>query len=454
METEFNKLNISDIENCSYCSKPFTEESWCKECDPLRIMEGWTSGNPYVDKFIKDTMYKPIMEYGRCVQFLEWVPYDRFTDMKEIGEGGFAKVYSATWIDGKSEYYEKNDGTWLKADPDPMTVALKKLNGSQNISEEYLNELRIHWNLYKDLGLRFHGMSKDPETKEFIMIIRLAERGNLRNNLTDNFNSILWKEKILLLRHLLKDLKGLHTLGYFHKDFHSGNVLQTSSSYYISDFGLSGPASEQKSGDKIYGILPYVAPEVLAGEPYTSSSDIYSLGILMTEISSGNPPFHNKKYDINLVLDICKGLRPEFGKGTPEIYKRIAYNCMNADSNKRPTTVELYDVLDFWYSSIRDDGEEEEKFGYKRKEIKEAFEKADREIPNISTSRKKNSDVIYTSSQLTFDNLPKPVNSSAFTSYIDNEVFDSQLIDMVISDEIQLEDNDDENDENNDYELN
>ena len=64
-------------------------------------MEGWTSGNSDIDKFIKEKIYDR-REYGR--KFLEWVLFDRFTDIKEIGEGGFAKVYSATWIDGKSSY--------------------------------------------------------------------------------------------------------------------------------------------------------------------------------------------------------------------------------------------------------------------------------------------------------------------------------------------------------------
>src|SRR6266498_838923 len=134
METEFNKLNISDRDydvkkNCSRCDKPFTEELWCKECDPFRIVEGWTSGNPDIDKFIKDTMYNARDNKGK---FLEWVPFDRFTDIKEVGEGGFAKVYSAIWIDGKLEY-EKEDGSWRKKEPKPMMkVALKRLNGSQN----------------------------------------------------------------------------------------------------------------------------------------------------------------------------------------------------------------------------------------------------------------------------------------------------------------------------------
>jgi len=156
-ETEFNKLNISDRDsdvkkNCLHCDKPFTEELWCKECDPFRIVEGWTSGNPDIDKFIKDTMYKPA-EYNKDNEeydypFLEWVPFDRFIDIKEVGEGGFAKVYSATWIDGRANYRKQNDGSWKKREPKPMKVALKRLNGSQNMSDKYLNEVRFYTILF------------------------------------------------------------------------------------------------------------------------------------------------------------------------------------------------------------------------------------------------------------------------------------------------------------------
>ena len=73
--------------------------------------------------------------------------FDRFTDIKEVGEGGFAKVYSATWIDGKLKY-EKFDGSWKKKGPKPMKVALKKLNGSQNMSDKYLNEVRFYTILF------------------------------------------------------------------------------------------------------------------------------------------------------------------------------------------------------------------------------------------------------------------------------------------------------------------
>ena len=220
----------------------------------------------------------------------------------------------------------------------------------------------------------------------------------------------------------------MHKLEYFHKDFHSGNILRTKNNYsYISDFGLSGPSNEQKSDNKICGVLPYMAPEVLNGEPYTFSSDIYSFGVVMAELSSGKPPFHKRKHDTSLALDICNGLRPEFGKGTPEIYKKLAHRCMNADPSQRPTASELFDILEFWYLSIGEYDEtekyqEEEKFGYKGKEIRAMFEEANKEIPNISTSYDKDPDAIYTSRVFTFSNLTRPVNSSIITStYLNDE---------------------------------
>ena len=269
-------------------------------------------------------------------------------------------------------------------------------------------------------------MTKDPKTKEFMMIIRLADQGNLRHILSNNFGNFLWKNKINLLMYSAQDLESLHGLGYFHKDFHSGNILQmkygeTLSNPYISDFGLSGPSNEPKSDNQTCGVLPYIAPEVLNGEPYTLSSDIYSFGVVMAELSSGKPPFHKRKHDISLAIEICNGLRPEFGKGTPEIYKKLAHRCMNADPNQRPTASELEDILKFWDNSIIGYYQEEEKFGYKGKEIAAVFEEADKEIPNIPTSYDKNPDAIYTSRVFTFSNLPKPVNSSIITSYINEE---------------------------------
>ncbi|POG83086.1 kinase-like domain-containing protein [Rhizophagus irregularis DAOM 181602=DAOM 197198] len=390
-------------------------------------MKGWTSGNDDIDKFIKDTIYNARQNIDDI--FLEWIPYNRFIDIRQIGEGGFAEIYSAIWVDSNSSYYKDNEG-WKKLDSKPKKVALRKLKRSQNISAEYLNEIKILWNLYK-FGrsqhmhfLDFYGMTKDPETEEYIMIIKFANKGNLRSILSNNFKNLLWNDKISLLCDLLENIKNLHKLGIFHKDLHSGNILQDNFATYVTDFGLSGPANEQKSNDKICGVLPYIAPEILYGGPYTLSSDIYSIGVIMAELSSGKPPFHKREHDQSLALQICTGLRPDFGKGTPVIYKELSLICMYSNPNQRPTAEELYSIISFWHKSMNGyyykGYQEKEEYGYKRKEIEFIFKEADKEIPNILTSYEKELDAIYTSRLLTFD-LTSALNSSIITSYLDEE---------------------------------
>ena len=255
-----------------------------------------------------------------------------------------------------------------------------------------------------------------------MIIMGFAEAGSLKNILSNNFKNILWENKIRILGHLALGLKNIHGLGYFHKNLHSRNILV----YYdddhdyeydnikISDFGLSGPANKQKSDDKIYGILPYIAPEVLNGEPYTLSSDVYSFGVIMVELSSGNPPFYDRKHNLGLAIDFCNGLRPEFGKGTPEIYKKLAYRCMNANPKQRPRIEELKKILLFWYHSIY------EILGYERKEIEATFKEANQEIPKISY--KEDPNILYISQAFMFKNLPKPTNSFTITLYLEDDM--------------------------------
>ncbi|CAG8669483.1 16340_t:CDS:2 [Funneliformis mosseae] len=71
---------------------------------------------------------------------------------------------------------------------------------------------------------------------------------------------------------------------------------------------------------------------------------------------------------------------------------------MNANPNQRPIVDELNGILHFWHQSINnyEKYKDIKEFEYYGKEIKEAFEEADKEIPNISISRKINPDAIYT----------------------------------------------------------
>ena len=73
-----------------------------------------------------------------------------------------------------------------------------------------------------------------------------------------------------------------------------------------------GPCQQLKDKDEVFGVIPYLAPEVLSGKPYTKKSDIYSFGMIMWEYTTGKKPFYNRSYNHNLMLDILeRRKRPE-----------------------------------------------------------------------------------------------------------------------------------------------
>ena len=90
-----------------------------------------------------------------------------------------------------------------------------------------------------------------------------------------------------------------------HRDFHIGNILlaynNNNSRSFISDMGLCGEVGNVDA-TKIYGVLPYVAPEVLRGKHYTQAADIYSFGMVMYFVATGRQPFANYAHDQYLAL--------------------------------------------------------------------------------------------------------------------------------------------------------
>src|SRR6185369_4404538 len=126
-----------------------------------------------------------------------------------------------------------------------------------------------------------------------------------------------------------------------HCDLHSGNILMEGNGCLITDLGMCGPVDEESSS-KIYGIISYVAPEVLLRKNQkTKESDVYSVGMLMWEIFTGHPPFDDRAHDYHLILQIGEGLRPPILPEMPDDYAQMMQRCWDSDPSKRPTILEL-----------------------------------------------------------------------------------------------------------------
>ncbi|GES95305.1 kinase-like domain-containing protein [Rhizophagus clarus] len=104
----------------------------------------------------------------------EWIPYDHFDNIKEIGKGGFSTVYLAIWKDGLL-YYERHEhgGEWKRKSN--TKVALKCLHYSFNFLDKFINEVKAYLNQKLENILKIYGISQDPDTKDYIMILEFAE---------------------------------------------------------------------------------------------------------------------------------------------------------------------------------------------------------------------------------------------------------------------------------------
>jgi serine/threonine protein kinase len=109
----------------------------------------------------------------------------------------------------------------------------------------------------------------------------------------------------------------------------------------IGDLGLSQPANSSSLNNEIYGVIPYVAPEIFKGVNFSKASDIYSMGMIIWELTTGCKPFSNIEHDSEFIYEIIDGKRPKITNDTPEYFADLMNKCWDSDLLKRPSATKI-----------------------------------------------------------------------------------------------------------------
>ena len=141
---------------CPQCKKANNYKAWCNPCDRKALVDKfntWSTGNKALDLFIQETQRTAesyVFSRNRK-SYLEYVPYDRFTDVKPLNclgdftaktwlDSRLGDVFTARWLDGKRVLKDE----YIKGRSPPLTVSLEVVAArSTKIDHVFIDEVII-----------------------------------------------------------------------------------------------------------------------------------------------------------------------------------------------------------------------------------------------------------------------------------------------------------------------
>ncbi|GES90923.1 kinase-like domain-containing protein [Rhizophagus clarus] len=255
-----------------------------------------------------------------------------------------------------------NGINWIKEAVMKKTLYYYEFEDFYNIREigsEYfgkiVNEIKLQQVGFHDNLIIFCGITSDQEIqnnspKTYYLVMRYLGSITLQDYLKENFHKLTWGLKLNLALQLVLKVKDLHDKGIVHSYLNSNNVLICQNVLEFADYGLSEKFCDLQS--KLSRVVPYVDPKIFSRRrnnnnqvqlyPMDQKSDVYSIGILLWEITSGRPPFCNEPYDLSLALEILLGLREDPIPNTPRDYIELYKDCWDGEPDNRPTTEQIF----------------------------------------------------------------------------------------------------------------
>ncbi|KAF4318222.1 hypothetical protein BBO99_00000690 [Phytophthora kernoviae] len=261
-----------------------------------------------------------------------------------ISRGGFGLVFTGTYRSRQ--------------------VAIKKirLNSDAEASqiEHFIGEITIMATLRHPRIVEFIGVAWD-EVVDLSAVTELMECGDLitvLHHCCEGRYRLTWGDhKATIALHIAEALVYLHSLSpvVIHRDLKSKNVLlNTEMEAKLSDFGIS---CERRTAEAPMaagmGTSFWIAPEVLRGDDYDEKADMYSFGVVLSELDTDDFPYTNTTNQPGGVLQegeilqlVANGeMRPTFTPECPSSILQLAHWCLQWKPENRPSAAEVVQLF-------------------------------------------------------------------------------------------------------------
>jgi len=254
---------------------------------------------------------------------------NRYRVIEFIGKGGMSEVYLGYDIRVKRKVALKV----LTKIEDNDPIAFKRFNQEIEIMSQI-----SHPNIVEIIDYFL--------TKPYIIVLEFV-KGNSLKKIIKKRAPFLLKEVIMITKQLLSAMIEIEENHIVHRDLKPQNIIITSSGLLkILDFGISliGKKEESIEDKNIVGSVQYMSPETVRNKNISIKSDIYSIGIIIYEMLTGNVPFHSDE-SINVALMHIKKKVPSIKESSDAFHDDLDYIIKKA--TERDSTERYQSFKDF-----------------------------------------------------------------------------------------------------------
>lgn len=261
----------------------------------------------------------------------------RYEIIELIGSGGMANVYRA---------FDRLDNREVA-----VKILREEFLDNQEFVRRFRNEskavgLLSHPNIVKVFDVNF------SDTVQYIVMEYI--NGITLKDYIDQQGVLSWKDAVFFTTQVLRALQHAHDHGIVHRDIKPQNImLLPDGSIKVMDFGIARfSRSETRTiTDKAIGSVHYISPEQAKGDMTDFKADIYSLGVMLYEMLTGQLPFESDSAVSVAIKQISdEPTRPrDINPDIPEGLEEITLKAMAKDPEKRYQSAAqmLRDIEDF-----------------------------------------------------------------------------------------------------------
>ncbi|KAH7445732.1 hypothetical protein KP509_01G022100 [Ceratopteris richardii] len=211
------------------------------------------------------------------------------------------------------------------------------------MEQQFAQEVMMLATLRHENVVRFLGACRKPLV--WCIVTEYAKGGSLRGTLSRKRPMPLR----LAVKHALDIARGmeyLHSFSIIHRDLKSDNLLIVDKSIKIADFGVARIEVQTEGMTPETGTYRWMAPEMILHRAYNHKVDVYSFGIVLWELVTGNIPFQNMTAVQAAFAVVNRGVRPDIPPDCPSVLISIMTRCWDTNPEVRPSFSEVVQLLE------------------------------------------------------------------------------------------------------------